>query len=159
MRATLLLNVPQLQVTGSFGLGLWSIETYFYSGGYIYTECGSWSDNLNSYLADGAWNSARGFAICADICIGIATIACIVMTCASVPTLVIKMTAGLFLIGFLFESLVFIAFSSDVCSSTFSCKFSSGAGTAIAALLFALIAAVTAANIRPHTVNEEFTSR
>ncbi len=120
------------------------------------TSCSSWSNTLSAYELDAPWNAARAFAIGADICIVIATMSCLVMTCAAVPTLVIKMTACLFFLGFLFESLIFIAFSSDVCTTTFSCKFNSGAGTAIAAILFAFFAAVAAAKIPPPNVDEDF---
>ena len=102
MSATLNINSPQLQVGSSFGLGLWSIETLYYSDDFNGTSCSSWSNTLSSYILDAPWNAARAFAIGADICIGIATIACIMMTCVAMPILVIKMTACLFFLAFLF---------------------------------------------------------
>ena len=79
-------------------------------------------------------------------------IACMVMTSVSVPGVVIKLTAALFLLGFVFECLVFVAFSSKVCA--LGCEFDKGAGAAVAAAIFALLACTSAAMIPPYH-NEE----
>lgn len=129
-----------------FGLGLWSYEDILGDNSF---SCIEWNDSADSDILDATWIAARWLALCANVCIGIAIISCIVMTCIPLPVAIIKcLVFGLLCLGFFFESLVFIAFSSDVCSNI-NCQFSAGAGTAVAALILAMIAAAFAFKIPP----------
>ena len=130
----------------NIGLGLWSYEDIRDDDNF---SCIEWNDSSNDDILDATWIAARWLALCANVCIGIAIISTIVMTCIPLPDAIIKcLVFGLLSLGFLFESLVFIAFSSDVCSNV-TCQFSAGAGTAAAALILAMIAAAIAFKIPP----------
>ncbi len=125
-------------------------------------EVASWPDNYplscstwwqsNRANFDSAWKAARGLSICADLFTGIAMMICIFMTIASVPDAVIKMASALFLLGFVMECLVFVAFLSNICSS--GCEFDKGARAAVAAVVFAFIAGIVATMIPSYSAEE-----
>jgi len=67
----------------------------------------------------------------------------------ALPDKFIKLIGLLLFFAFFFESLIFIVYSSDVCT-TFACSFSAGSGTGVAAIILALVSAAVVCKFPPY---------
>jgi len=128
----------------TIGLGLFRFEDTFQND-----ECVTWTQNAYDNLLDNKWKASAWMAVCANVCLGISMISIICMTCMALPDKFIKVIGLLLFFGFFFESLVFIVYSSDVCT-TFACSFSAGSGTGVAAIILALVSAAVVCKFPPY---------
>jgi hypothetical protein len=144
--------------TGRLGIGLWNFEDILNNDDY-YSSCIEFNNSNDDFL-DAKWKAARSMSVVANACLGISVLSCIVMMCLALPIVFVKLILALLVLGCLCESLVFIAFASNVCDYISDCQFSSGAGTAVAASVLALIAAAFVSKLpQPHDKPDEFVPR
>jgi len=113
-------------------------------------DCFRWTQN-HAYdnLLDSKWKASAWMAVCANVCLRISMISIICMTCMALPDKFIKLIGLLLFFAFFFESLIFIVYSSDVCT-TFACSFSAGSGTGVAAMILALVSAAVVCKFPPY---------
>jgi hypothetical protein len=117
-----------IQAEKDVGFGLWSREDV------VYGYCLQYEQNYIDYFFDATWKAARAMALMSNICGGITLIITICLSCVSIPKMFLNFTTFLSAAAGFFESLTFIAFSSDICKN-FNCNFRWGAGCAIGAIV------------------------
>lgn len=110
------------------GFGFWSREDV------VENYCVSYDQNDIDYFLDATWKAARAMAVTANVCGFITMIITICLSCVSIPKKFLKVATFLSAAAGFFESLTFIAFSSDICKN-YNCNFAWGAGCAIGAIL------------------------
>lgn len=125
-----LTGVTGLDIQGlnDFGFGLWSREDVVEDYCVPYNQ-----DDIDDFF-DATWKAARAMAVIANICGGVTMIITICLSCVSIPKMFLNFTTFLSAAAGFFESLTFIAFSSDICQN-FNCNFAWGAACAIGAIV------------------------
>lgn len=121
-----------LQGFENFGFGLWSRESATEDYCVVYTA------TEENFFVDSKWNAARAMAVIANISGGVTMIICIVLSCVSIPQMLLKSTALLSLNAGFFQCLAFIYFSNDTCKDL-DCSFARGAGVAVGAAVLYLV--------------------
>ena len=137
-----------IQSQNDVGFGLWSREDII--EGY----CVSYEQNDIDYFFDATWRAARAMAILSNICGFVTLIITICLSCVSTPKLFLNFTAFLSAAAGFFESLTFIAFSSDICKM-YNCNFAWGAGCAIGATALYFVNACLLRSIPKYEREEE----
>jgi hypothetical protein len=144
-----LFDFPPYSSQSSFvnnGVGLFSYEDSFQSG----WRCSYYSNNMidNADYFDGAFRTARAFAVMANTFTGIAMICLIISACVGFAPAAMKGVGALLIFGSLCELLTFVFFASEVCNS-FSCDFYGGAGFAVASIILSSLTGLLTLKIPP----------
>jgi hypothetical protein len=114
-----------------------------------YSFCSFYSSDMidNASYFDGAFKTARAFAVMSTVCIGIGMICLIVSSRVAFTPKALKFVGFLLGNGSLCGLLTFSLFASSLCDEFTSCQRSTGANFAIASTILALLAAVLTCNI------------
>lgn len=147
-------DLPSIQ---DFGFGLWSRQDNWDNHPFdtVIYYCVEYPQSDIDYFFDSKWKAARAMAILAGICGGVTFIICICLSCVSIQSKTfLHFTVFLSAAAGFFQSLTFIAFSSDICKE-YGCSFGWCAGSAIAAMFLYWINAFILSRIPPYVGNEQ----
>jgi hypothetical protein len=134
---------------GKHGVGIFSYEDRLTSE----WTCSSYSSDMidNASYFDGAFKTARAFAVMSNVCIGIGMICLIASACLEFTPKAMKFLGLLLGAGSLFELLTFSFFASSVCDEFQSCSFYVGSGFAIISMTLTFVTALLVCTIPPAT--------
>lgn len=104
------------------------------------SSCISYSSGQVDNFLDGPFKAARAFAVIGNICIGAGTLALTLLSCAFVESFLLKVFGGFFIIGSIFEALIFVIYASKISDEPHNAKFWWGSGLNVFGTLFALLA-------------------
>jgi hypothetical protein len=130
------------------GMGLFSREDLS-NDGY---SCIVFNQEFLDEILDGPYLAARIFGIMANICFGVTMIMLVCISSMSFWRDFVQFAAICSAGGFIFQSLTFLIFASDVCDD---CDFSIGGGLAIASAVIGLCNACLIFNLPRSDVEKE----
>jgi len=148
-------NWEDLGIDGEFGFGMASREGYFWIDSTLYRGCVYYTDTDRSRFFDATWKAAIAMASLSSV-FGLASLICILFAgCFAFPRRYFIWLSRSCVLVAVFDALTLIALSSDLCKDAPSCKFSTGAGLAIAASVLWLIAAASVGKVPEAEQTEE----
>jgi hypothetical protein len=132
---------------GKYGVGIFSYEDRLTSE----WTCSSYSSDMidNASYFDGAFKTARVFAVMSNVCIGIGMICLIASACVEFTPKAMTFLGFLLGAGSIFELLTFSFFASSVCNEFQSCSFSVGSGFAIISMTLSFVTTLVVCTIPP----------
>lgn len=123
------------------------------SGGHL---CEKYNDDQLQHLLDGPFKTARAFAAIAIFCVTVGTLALLILSCTFVEHFLLQIFGYIFIIGGIFELLVFIVFASDVAKDQ-NAVFWWGSGLTIVGGILSCIVGIIMLGL-PQPFKEESTS-
>lgn len=147
-------NFGVSSVSRTSGVGLFTYQDRFDSD----FTCSAYTSDMveDAPYFDASFTTARVFGGLANGFIALSMVLLIVMSCMEFAPAAIKGVGCMLIAGSVFELLTFTIFGSDLCEQFTSCKFSVGAGFAIAAFTLSFMTGMLCFKIPPVKERENF---
>ena len=123
-------------------IGLFSYEQYSIGSSGKEPICTPYSLEQREDLLDGPFKAARASAVFAHVFIGSAMIGLLVLSCAYLDIVIVKIFGWLLIVGSICEVLTFLLFASDIAGSPFNGSIWWGSILVVVASLTALVAGI-----------------